>query len=72
MVQYMADILDDPDASERLYENLLVGQDKEQMDTFITRFHWDQAKFPLRQPIPNIVEGISKVVYMVTNIHMYA
>ena len=31
------------------------------METFLTRFSWDSAKFPLRQPLPNIVEGISKV-----------
>ena len=31
------------------------------MEQFLTRFQWDSAKFPLRQPLPNIVDGISKV-----------
>ena len=31
------------------------------MEAFLTRFQWDSAKFPLRQPLPNIVDGISKV-----------
>ncbi len=57
----MADILEDPADFENLHENLLVGPAKERMETFITRFRWDQAKFPLRQPLPNVVEGISKV-----------
>ena len=31
------------------------------MEAFLTRFQWDSAKFPLRQPLPNIIDGISKV-----------
>ncbi len=31
------------------------------MEAYLNRFQWDSAKFPLRQPLPNIVEGISKV-----------
>ena len=60
MAQYMADILD-PEDKDKLHENLLVGPNKVPMETFLIRFQWDGAKFPLRQPIPNIVEGISKV-----------
>ena len=60
MAQYMADILGD-EVKERLAENLLVGPNKLPMENFLTRFTWDGAKFPLRQPLPNIVEGISKV-----------
>jgi hypothetical protein len=45
------------------------------METFLTRFQWDSAKFPLRQPLPNIVDGISKVhasqqVYNIIIYHM--
>jgi V-type H+-transporting ATPase subunit C len=61
MAQYMADILGD-EVKERLAENLLVGPNKLPMENFLTRFTWDGAKFPLRQPLPNIVEGISKLV----------
>ena len=60
MAQYMADILGD-EVKERLAENLLVGPSKLPMESFLTRFQWDGAKFPLRQPLPNIVDGISKV-----------
>ena len=56
----MSDILGD-EVKERLAENLLVGPNKLPMENFLTRFTWDGAKFPLRQPLPNIVEGISKV-----------
>ena len=31
------------------------------METYVSRFQWDLAKFPLRQPLPGIVDGISKV-----------
>ena len=60
MAQYMADILGD-EVKQRLAENLLVGPSKLPMENFLTRFQWDGAKFPLRQPLPNIVDGISKV-----------
>ena len=60
MAQYMADLLGD-EVKERLAENLLVGPNKLHMENFLTRFQWDGAKFPLRQPLPNIVDGISKV-----------
>ncbi len=30
--------------------------------TYVSRFSWDQAKFPLRQPLPGQVENISKMV----------
>ena len=63
MAQYMADILD-PEDRDKLYDNLLVGQAKVPMDTFLVRFQWDGAKFPLRQPLPNIVDVISKVGFV--------
>jgi V-type H+-transporting ATPase subunit C len=61
MAQYMAEILGD-EVKERLADNLLVGPSKLPMENFLTRFSWDGAKFPLRQPLPNIVDGISKLV----------
>lgn len=64
MAQYMADILGG-EVKERLAENLLVGPSKLPMENFLTRFQWDGAKFPLRQPLPNIVDGISKVSALV-------
>lgn len=35
------------------------------MEVYVSRFNWDIAKFPLRQPIPGIVDGISKVLVAV-------
>ena len=40
------------------------------MEAFLTRFQWDSAKFPLRQPLPNIVDGISKVSLQITVSHV--
>ena len=61
MAQYMSDILD-PDDRVRLYENLLVGPSKQPMETYVSRFQWDIAKYPLRQSLPNLVDTISKAV----------
>ena len=61
MAQYMSDILDREDR-ERLHENLLVGPSKQPMETYVSRFQWDMAKYPLRQSLPNLVETISKNV----------
>ena len=70
MAQYMADILGD-EVKERLAENLLVGPNKLPMENFLTRFMWDGAKFPLRQPLPNIVDGISKVGHhLIPSLHL--
>ena len=41
------------------------------MEAFLTRFQWDSAKFPLRQPLPNIVDGISKVHASTCILYMY-
>ena len=41
------------------------------MEAFLTRFQWDSAKFPLRQPLPNIVDGISKVHASILYMYMY-
>ena len=60
MAQYMSDILDREDR-DHLHENLLVGPSKQPMETYVSRFQWDLAKFPLRQPLPNLVDNISKM-----------
>ena len=31
------------------------------MDVYVTRFQWDNARFPPKQPIPNLVDIISKI-----------
>jgi V-type H+-transporting ATPase subunit C len=61
MAQYMYDIIDVADRPN-LHENLLVGPGKLPMESYVSRFTWDQAKFPLRQTLPILVENISKMV----------
>ena len=31
------------------------------MDAYVTRFQWDNARFPPKQPVPNLVDIISKI-----------
>lgn len=31
------------------------------MDAYVTRFQWDNARFPPKQPIPNLFDIISKI-----------
>lgn len=35
--------------------------------TYITRFQWDMAKYPIKQSLKNISEIISKVLYKTFN-----
>uniref|UniRef100_A0A8C9WJI9 V-type proton ATPase subunit C n=1 Tax=Scleropages formosus TaxID=113540 RepID=A0A8C9WJI9_SCLFO len=57
VAQYMADVLED--SRDKVQENLLAnGVD---LVTYITRFQWDMAKYPIKQSLKNICEIISKV-----------
>ncbi|XP_065901626.1 V-type proton ATPase subunit C 1-B-like [Dysidea avara] len=60
--QYIADILG-PEDLPRLHENLLVGpgNNKVSMEAYLTKFQWENARFPPRQPLPSIVDLISKL-----------
>uniref|UniRef100_A0A8D3CCG4 V-type proton ATPase subunit C n=1 Tax=Scophthalmus maximus TaxID=52904 RepID=A0A8D3CCG4_SCOMX len=68
VAQYMADVLED--SRDKVQENLLtqktsgysVGGYYVQIDlvTYITRFQWDMAKYPIKQSLKNISEIISK------------
>ncbi|KAK3515478.1 hypothetical protein QTP70_023000 [Hemibagrus guttatus] len=56
VAQYMADVLED--SRDKVQENLLAnGVD---LITYITRFQWDMAKYPIKQSLKNISEIISK------------
>uniref|UniRef100_A0A3B3BYS5 V-type proton ATPase subunit C n=1 Tax=Oryzias melastigma TaxID=30732 RepID=A0A3B3BYS5_ORYME len=58
VAQYMADVLED--SRDKVQENLLAnGVD---LVTYITRFQWDMAKYPIKQSLKNISEIISKQV----------
>uniref|UniRef100_A0A673KQN9 V-type proton ATPase subunit C n=1 Tax=Sinocyclocheilus rhinocerous TaxID=307959 RepID=A0A673KQN9_9TELE len=57
VAQYMADVLED--SRDKVQENLLAnGVD---LVTYVTRFHWDMAKYPIKQSLKNISEIMSKV-----------
>ncbi|XP_051527156.1 V-type proton ATPase subunit C 1-A-like [Myxocyprinus asiaticus] len=63
VAQYMADVLED--TRDKVQENLLAnGVD---LVTYITRFQWDMAKYPIKQPLKNISEIISKQVSQIDN-----
>ncbi|XP_070564896.1 V-type proton ATPase subunit C 1-B-like [Ptychodera flava] len=58
VAQYLGDVLEDQ--RDKLAENLLAnGVD---LNTYLTRFQWDMAKYPIKQPLKNIAEIISKQV----------
>ncbi|WAR01761.1 VATC-like protein [Mya arenaria] len=55
---YLGEVLDDQ--RDKLQENLLAnGVD---LNTYMTRFQWDLAKYPIKQSLRNITEIISKQV----------
>uniref|UniRef100_A0A3Q4GH30 V-type proton ATPase subunit C n=1 Tax=Neolamprologus brichardi TaxID=32507 RepID=A0A3Q4GH30_NEOBR len=59
----MADVLED--SRDKVQENLLAnGVD---LVTYITRFQWDMAKYPIKQSLKNISEIISKQVTQIDN-----
>uniref|UniRef100_A0A8C1A6A7 V-type proton ATPase subunit C n=1 Tax=Cyprinus carpio carpio TaxID=630221 RepID=A0A8C1A6A7_CYPCA len=60
---YMADVLED--SRDKVQENLLAnGVD---LVTYVTRFHWDMAKYPIKQSLKNISEIMSKQVSQIDN-----
>lgn len=53
---YLSDVLEDQ--REKLLENLSAnGQD---LATYLTRFHWDMAKYPIKQSLKNLTDIISE------------
>ncbi|ELT96241.1 hypothetical protein CAPTEDRAFT_179819 [Capitella teleta] len=55
---YLGDVLEDQ--KTKLQENLLAnGMD---LATYLTRYQWDMAKYPIRQSLKNIADIISKQV----------
>uniref|UniRef100_A0A7N6C379 V-type proton ATPase subunit C n=1 Tax=Anabas testudineus TaxID=64144 RepID=A0A7N6C379_ANATE len=63
VAQYMADVLED--SRDKVQENLLAnGVD---LVTYITRFQWDMAKYPIKQSLKNISEIISKQITQIDN-----
>eukprot|EP00095_Tigriopus_kingsejongensis_P004730 maker-scaffold719_size106944-snap-gene-0.26 protein:Tk04730 transcript:maker-scaffold719_size106944-snap-gene-0.26-mRNA-1 annotation:"vacuolar proton pump subunit c" len=55
---YLSDVLEDQ--REKLLENLVAnGMD---MATYLTRFQWDMAKYPIKQSLKNLSDIIGKQV----------
>uniref|UniRef100_A0A3P8Q8I0 V-type proton ATPase subunit C n=1 Tax=Astatotilapia calliptera TaxID=8154 RepID=A0A3P8Q8I0_ASTCA len=68
VAQYMADVLED--SRDKVQENLLAnGGNLCLLDlvTYVTRFQWDMAKYPIKQSLKNISEIISKQVTQIDN-----
>uniref|UniRef100_A0AAR2LF32 V-type proton ATPase subunit C n=1 Tax=Pygocentrus nattereri TaxID=42514 RepID=A0AAR2LF32_PYGNA len=63
LAQYMSDVLED--SRDKVQENLLAnGVD---LNTYVTRFQWDMAKYPIKQSLKNISEIVSKQVTQIDN-----
>ena len=56
LANYLGDVLEDQ--RERLVENLVAnGQD---LASYLTRFQWDMAKYPIKQSLKNLSDIIGK------------
>ena len=56
LANYLGDVLEDQ--RERLLENLVAnGMD---LASYLTRFQWDMAKYPIRQSLKNLTDIIGK------------
>jgi hypothetical protein len=59
VANYLGDVLEDQ--RERLVENLVAnGMD---LATYLTRFQWDMAKYPIRQSLKNLTDIIGNYIY---------
>uniref|UniRef100_A0A8C1RLW2 V-type proton ATPase subunit C n=2 Tax=Cyprinus carpio TaxID=7962 RepID=A0A8C1RLW2_CYPCA len=65
VAQYMADVLED--SRDKVQENLLANGGEIDLVTYVTRFQWDMAKYPIKQSLKNISEIISKQVSQIDN-----
>ncbi|XP_066170897.1 V-type proton ATPase subunit C 2 isoform X1 [Sylvia atricapilla] len=68
IAQYIGEVLED--SKDKVQENLLAnGGLKDKMKclqidliSYLTRFEWDMAKYPIKQPLKNISEALAKQV----------
>lgn len=63
VAQYLSEVLEHE--KDKLSENLLANN----VDcfTYVTKFDWDYAKYPIKQPLKSIAETISKQVSQIEN-----
>jgi len=58
VANYLGDVLEDQ--REKLLENLMAnGMD---LATYLTKFQWDMAKYPIKQSLKNLSDMIAKQV----------
>ncbi|NXE21458.1 VATC2 ATPase, partial [Ardeotis kori] len=58
IAQYIGEVMED--SKDKVQENLLAnGVD---LISYLTRFEWDMAKYPIKQPLKNIAEALAKQV----------
>ncbi|NXX92772.1 VATC2 ATPase, partial [Centropus bengalensis] len=58
IAQYIGEVMED--SKDKVQENLLAnGVD---LISYLTRFEWDMAKYPIKQPLKNISETLTKQV----------
>uniref|UniRef100_A0A663F153 V-type proton ATPase subunit C n=1 Tax=Aquila chrysaetos chrysaetos TaxID=223781 RepID=A0A663F153_AQUCH len=64
IAQYIGEVMED--SKDKVQENLLAngGRFCECVDliSYLTRFEWDMAKYPIKQPLKNISEALAKQV----------
>lgn len=58
VAQYLGEVLEDQ--RDKLHENLMANNSD--LPTYLTRFQWDMAKYPIKQSLRNIADIISKQV----------
>jgi len=58
IASYFADVLEDQ--KDKLAENLHANG--QEIASYVTKFQWDMAKYPIKQPLRNLTEIISKQV----------
>ena len=63
LVQYFAEVLEEE--RDKLNDNLVVGN--KDMHTYITRFQWEGAKYPLKQSLKVLSEIIGKQITQIDN-----
>ncbi|KAJ1346646.1 V-type proton ATPase subunit C [Parelaphostrongylus tenuis] len=63
LVQYFGDVLEDD--RSKLAENLLINN--KDIKTYVTKFQWEGAKYPLKQSLKVLSEIIGKQVTQIDN-----
>lgn len=63
VAQYLSEVLEHE--KDKLAENLLANN--VECWTYVSRFDWDYAKYPIKQPLKSIADIISKQVTQIEN-----